>query len=246
MDEKSFEDNYKFEHDYWWFLGRRKIVSVLVEKYFKGSKESLVLDAGCGTGMVLKDFERIAIPVGIDYSETALKYTKRRVKYNNLTRGDVCHLPFKSNTFNIVTILGVLYNKDVRDDDEAVKETLRVLKKDGILIVDEAAYKSLQSRHNYEVGGVRRYNRKQLIQKIGKYDCKILKASYWNMLMLPIFYLIVKLEKSSLAKEKCSKLTRIPNILNNFLKTYLYFEAFLLYYINIPFGPSILVVAKKL
>lgn len=244
MDRKSLEDNFLYEQFYWWFLGRRKIVRNLVARFFKRINSPLALDIGCGTGIVLNDLKKYAIPVGIDASEIAIDFTKTR-GHKNLLCGDICNLPFKNESFELITILGVLYNEDVESDDAAIMESYRVLKKGGIIIIDEAAFNFLQSKHNISVGGVRRYTLKQLVNECTGCGFKILKASYWNMLMLPVFYLIVKLEKHLLEKKQYSRLSTIPKSINSMLKIYIYIEAFLLQYVNFPFGPSVIVVAKK-
>lgn len=244
MDQNRLEDNFLFEQDYWWFLGRRRIVDNLVRKVFKGGKGRFALDAGCGTGIVLKDLKKYAIPVGVDHSEAALKYTKKR-GCNNIISGNICNLPFKNESFDLITILGVLYNEGVSDDGRAVAEAYRVLKQDGIAIIDEAAYNFLQSKHNMSVGGVRRYTRTHLTSKIRKYGFEILKSSYWNILLLPVFFLIVAAENLFLRNKQLSRLTRLPRVINTILKKYLYLESFLMRYISFPFGSSIIIVAKK-
>lgn len=244
MDQKSFEDNYVYEQTYWWFLGRRKIVNTLIKKYSGNKANALALDIGCGTGIILNDLEEFSVPVGIDFSKIAMEFAKKR-GHKNLICGDACNLPFKNETFDLITILGVLYNKGIKDDDVAIEESCRVLRKGGIIIIDEAAYNSLQSKHNVSVDGVRRYTRSQLIDKCRKCDLRVIKSSYWNVLMLPVFYLIVKLEKYLITGQQYSKLSRIPKIINHILKIYLYIEAFLMKYIQFPFGPSVIIVAKK-
>lgn len=244
MDRKSLEDNFFFEQFYWWFLGRRRILRNLIRKFFKGTRQSIALDVGCGTGIILNDLQEYAIPVGIDPSKIALDFTKRR-GHKNLFCGDVCRLPLKSETFDLIVIMGVLYHKGVESDEAAIRELYRVLKKGGVVIIDEAAYNYLQSKHNLTVGGIRRYTRSQLVNKCKKCNLEILKSSYWNVLMLPLYYLIVKLENHPFTKKRYSKLIKLPNFINNILKTYLYAEAFLLKYVNFPIGTSVVVVAKK-
>ena len=238
------EDNFLFEENHWWFLGRRRIIGNLIGKFFKGTKQSLALDAGCGTGIFLKDLKRYAVSIGIDRSKVALEYTGRR-GCGRIICADIGNLPFKDGSFGLITVLGVLYNESVKDDNRAIEEAYRVLEKDGIMIIDEAAYKFLQSRHNISVKGVRRYTRSQLIGKCKKCGFEILKSSYWNTIMLPLFLLIVGLDKISAAKQRYAKLTKIPTRINTFLAHYLYLEAFLMRYIDFPFGPSIVIVAKK-
>lgn len=242
MDKKRFEDNFLYEQFYWWFVGRRKIVCNLIVKFFKKSDNAVALDVGCGTGIVLNDLREHAVAVGMDLSPVAINLAMAR-GHRNLLCGDICSLPFEDESFDLVTMLGVLYNAGVKSDDTAIMESCRVLKKGGIIIIDEAAFNSLQSRHNISVGGIRRYSRSQLIDKCKKCGFEILKASYWNMLMLPAFYLIAKLE--NISTKQYSKLTGIPKSINVVLKAYLYLEAFLLKYTNLPFGPSVIIVGRK-
>lgn len=242
MDRKSLEDNFLYEQFYWWFVGRRKIVRNFIDKFFVKTGYALALDVGCGTGIVLSDLKEYAVAVGMDLSPDAINLAMTRGPHNLLC-GDVCHLPFKDESLDIITILGVLYNSGVKSDDAAIKESYRALKKGGIVIIDEAAFNSLQSRHNISVGGIRRYNRRQLINKCEECGFEVLKASYWNILMLPAFYLIAKFE--SIFTKQYGKLEEIPKSVNGILKAYLYLEAFLLKYINLPLGPSVIVVGRK-
>ncbi len=244
IDITNFEDSFQFENNHWWFLGRRKAFSNLISKFFKGPKESLALDAGCGTGIMLMDLEKFARPIGIDRSDAALYYA--RGKRNRLVAcGDVCNLPFKNESFDLITVQGVLYNEGVRSDEAAVKEFFRILKRGGIMIIDESAYDFLQSRYNLSWGGVRRYTSNQLIHNAEKSGFEILKASYRTMLLMPVFYVIVKLENIFKAKKRYYKITRVPALINSLLKNYLYLEAFLLKYLNFPFGAMVFIVAKK-
>lgn len=244
IDTTNFEDSFRFENDHWWFLGRRKVFSNMIRKFFRGPKKSFALDAGCGTGIMLMDLEKFASPVGIDRSEVALYYTAG-MRNRPVACGDVCSLPFKDESFDLITVQGVLYNEGVRSDEAAVSEFFRILKRGGIMIIDESAYGFLQSRYNLSWGGVRRYTRNQLIHIAEKSGFEILKASYRTILLMPIFYVIVKLENIFKAKKRYYKITHVPAPINSLLKNYLYLEAFLLKYLNLPFGAMVFIVAKK-
>ena len=49
MRKRDFQELYNLEETYWWFVGRRKLVRQLVQRYVH-DPEAPVLDAGCGTG----------------------------------------------------------------------------------------------------------------------------------------------------------------------------------------------------
>lgn len=245
MHIDNLEDTFRFADSYWWFVGRRKILRNLIKKFSAGNKPSLALDAGCGTGYFMQDLKEFAFPIGIDNSEHSLSYAKKKTK--NIIRGDICNMPFKDEAFDLITTLGVLYNETVTDDDAAIKEFSRVLKNNGILIIDESAYNFLRSRYNASWGAIRRYTRSQLSAKLKSNGFEILKSSYWNMLMLPIAYLLIKTENLLKAKEpRYYKISEMNGVLNRVLKKYLYFEAFLLKHFNMPFGTMVFIVGRRI
>ena len=244
MDEKSYAQNYDFENYYWWFVGRRIIVETMIKKYLRNVKEAVALDSGCGTGITLINLAHYARPIGIDSSATALDYAKKR-DIINILRADICAAPFKSESFDLITMLGVLYNAGVKNDDEAIAEAFRILKRGGIIVLDEAAYDFLKTRHNLNVGGVRRYTRRKIITKLEKCGFRVLKSTYWNLLMFFLFFMIAVLEKSNIIKKELSGLNKLPDCLNSILIKYLQLEALFLRRRNIPFGPSVLLVGLK-
>lgn len=244
MDKKSYKQNYEFENDYWWFVGRRMIVETMIKRYMRDVKGALALDSGCGTGMTLVSLINHARPIGIDSSAIALDYAKKR-DIANIIRADICAVPFKDESFDLITMLGVLYSAGVNSDDEAIAESFRILKRGGIIIVDEAAYNFLKTRHNFNVGGARRYTRSKIIAKLEKRGFLVLKSTYWNFLMLPLFCAIAMLEKIGIMKRGLSGLIRLPGCLNSILIKYLHMEAFFLRNLSIPFGPSVLLVGMK-
>lgn len=106
----------------------------IVKDITKEIECDLFLDLGCGTGNVL----RIACPYfkgcyGIDISKGMLNKAKVDDSFN-LVIGDICKLPFKSETFDFVSAYAVLYY--LSDPYEALSEANRVLKKGGILYLD--------------------------------------------------------------------------------------------------------------
>ena len=244
MDERNYAENYNFEKDYWWFVGRRIIVEKTIRRYLRKNKETVALDAGCGTGMTLVNLAHYSRPVGIDSSFIALNYAKKR-NITNIICANICESPFKNEAFDLITMLGVLYNAGVKCDEQAISEAFRVLKRGGIIVIDEAAYNFLKNRHNLAVGGIRRYRRSELIAKLEKCGFRVLKASYWDFLMLPFFFAIAILEKGGFVKIKLSRLSVLPRCLNFALIKYLQAEAFILRRFNIPCGPSVLLVGLK-
>jgi ubiquinone/menaquinone biosynthesis C-methylase UbiE len=100
-----------------------------------GLKEAdLVLDVGCGSGFVTRDIARLTrgLVIGIDGSSSLLKVAEDVLSgYHNveLCIGDAHKLPFKDNTFDVVTCNILLMWAD--DPRKVVREMARVTIPDG-------------------------------------------------------------------------------------------------------------------
>lgn len=80
----------------------------------KITRDSRVIDVGCGTGLLFNHIAAQAqIVIGVDLSEKLLTHAKERARdFRNihLIQADADHLPFKNNTFNVVFAFTLLQN----------------------------------------------------------------------------------------------------------------------------------------
>ena len=113
-----------------------------------------LLDLGTGTGRLLELFAPLyARAIGIDASTAMLAVAranldKAGVAGAQVRLGDIQHLPFTRNSFDVVTIHQVLHYLD--DPEQAIAEAARVLRPGGrLLIVDFAPHdlEFLRERH---------------------------------------------------------------------------------------------------
>src|SRR2546423_14208831 len=58
-----YERLYALEGGHWWFRGMRAIAAALLASHYAGRRGLTVLDAGCGTGIVLSQLRRM-MPAG--------------------------------------------------------------------------------------------------------------------------------------------------------------------------------------
>ena len=103
------------------------------------SGNSIILDAGCGTGVVTQGLAQRGYRVlGLDSSDAMLCKADRvcntfRRENIQLMQGDVHTLPFRDSSIDAVVCLGVItYSKS---EVKVLQELSRVLKPDGILIL---------------------------------------------------------------------------------------------------------------
>lgn len=119
-----------------------------VAKYLRSldldiNEDSLVLDAGCGTGLVTLAFQeagyRPARIAAVDLSFKSLavardEFMQRRrlARRNDLIQSNVLAMPFPDVTFDLVLMCGVLEYTPL---DEGLSEAARVLKKGAPLVL---------------------------------------------------------------------------------------------------------------
>lgn len=117
---------------------REQIKSVFQETQVKTLKSLVspnkkILEIGCGYGFFLKStVEHSKLTIGID---KFLNIAPSILKNKNLKfiKADGENLPFKNNIFDIVYSMDVI--EHIENDYEFIKESLRVLKKNGYLII---------------------------------------------------------------------------------------------------------------
>ena len=102
------------------------------------------LDLGCGCGRHVKFLNEFGLnPYGIDLSDTAISLGKEWFMHigehdlvEKLIVGNVENLPFENNFFNICVSHGVLDSMPRDIAQNGLKESLRCLKKDGMMYFD--------------------------------------------------------------------------------------------------------------
>lgn len=106
---------------------RQFLIIRLIRKYKKGNK---ILDAGCGTGLILRKLPKGTI--GIDINPRNIIKAKKHAPYAKIIMADIEKLPFKKDTFTTIISTEVIEHQP--DPIPTVSELKRVLKKGGVLI----------------------------------------------------------------------------------------------------------------
>jgi ubiquinone/menaquinone biosynthesis C-methylase UbiE len=167
----------------------------------------LYLDMGCSSGYmledVLKDFPSVAA-TGADYFSAGLLQCHKRLPGVPLFQVDLANCQFSDNLFDAVTCLNVL--EHIQQDISALKHLFRIIKPGGILVVTVPMGRNLFDLYDEVHYHVRRYEMKELKNKIISSGFEILKSNYFGVLIYPGFYLtkIVNRRRyrSATAKEK--------------------------------------------
>lgn len=112
----------------------KKIMSMLNDIYAGNENKTLVLDLGCGTGMMTRSLSQQGYKViGADISFDSLNVHKKHYPDHTLIQADANFLPVADDTFDSVVCLGVW--RHFPDVQKVLDEVSRVLRNDGTFIV---------------------------------------------------------------------------------------------------------------
>ena len=149
---KLWADDYDRDLVDWGYAYPSQLKKVMSQD-IKVKKDSKILDAGCGTGLVAQvlsdmNFKNI---VGLDYSIDMLKIAKNKKIYKRLIQESLNKkTSLRSNQFDIVLCTGVLTSGHV--GAKAINELIRVTKNKGYLILSiaESIYEKLGFKDEIE------------------------------------------------------------------------------------------------
>jgi ubiquinone/menaquinone biosynthesis C-methylase UbiE len=206
------------------------------------SSDYRILDAGCGAGAFLSILQKQATAYGIDSSFKACEFSKN--KKNNVVQADIRRLPFKDNSFDAIFALDLIEHTE--EESNILKEIYRVCSPCGTCIITVPAWDCLWSERDSYLGHKRRYTIKKLQISLETARFKIIKCSYIYTLLFPILYLRNKIRDYLGYRKIKTDIFAVSRPLNTFLINLFALEIKLLPWVELPFGTSIVCVAKKI
>ncbi len=245
MRPEQYDLLYQCEQDMWWFAGMRAITSTLLAGVSRPGLRCL--EAGCGTGLNSRFFEQQygwqVFP--FDLSDYAIRYSQRR-EVSRLARASASLLPYTPEAFDGVTCLDVIYMVAAEARASALREFHRVTRRGGFLLVRVPALRSMSGGHSRAVAEVHRFRVAELAAEIEASGFRVRRATYANMLLLPLAAVKRKLlEPLGIARDDGD--VRMPGRLLNraFLAALRVENALLKQVDHLPIGLSAIVLAER-
>jgi len=246
MQPEEYDLMYRVETYHWWYLGMESITRALFKQYLGSGPDQQILDAGCGTGGALVnylgDYGRVT---GFDLSMIALGYCSLR-HIHPLACASVEALPFAPESFDLVTSFDVLYEQAVSNDSLVVAEFFRVLVHEGHLLIRLPAYDWLRGRHDQIVHTARRYTARQVARLLQDNGFVVECVSYANTFLFPAALIKRLMERILPSKSSKSDLSLNMGRFNGLLRAILSFEAPWVVRTGLPFGLSVIAIARKI
>jgi len=242
MNIEMYRRFFEVQKKHWWFLTRKNIVLDTIVLYSSKTEDSEILDIGCGSGVMLSVLDNIGCAHGMDMSDDAINFSKEifggEVKKGYLPD----NVPYQENKFDLITVLDVIEHIDL--DVESIEAMRALLVKGGKAVITVPAYMFLWSSFDEMNEHKRRYTRTELKAKLEQAGFTIEKISYYNTLLFPVIF-IVRMLNNLLKRDGASDVDMPSRPVNFILKKIFGIEKYLLRYLNLPFGVSILAVVRK-
>lgn len=206
-------------------------------KKFSSLLRGNILEVGCGIGSftpLLKSYGKVW---AIDINKEYIGKTKEsigddtRVGIGDIEIGKYF---FGKQKFDTIVCLNVL--EHISDDNKALKNLYKLLKKEGFLILLVPAHQFLFGQIDLSIGHFRRYSKNKLANKLKKIGFSIIQSKILNFLGSIGWFIEGKILKQEKIEE--SKI-RIFNFLAPFFLTV---EDL----VEPPVGTSILIIAQKI
>jgi ubiquinone/menaquinone biosynthesis C-methylase UbiE len=233
---------YQAEDNYFWYRARLDILISLTNRFINRGTPLRILNIGGGTGATSRGFSRFGEVITFDIACEALLLARNR-GLSKLIQGDAPSLPFTDNSFDLVLLLDVI--EHLEDDIAALIEARRVLSPEGTALITVPAYRFLWGRMD-EIGGHhRRYLKRELEGRLKKSGFQPIKISYFNTLLFPLALIERASERFRKIKKGEDFLPQLPPFLNRAFYHIFSLERQILPRFDLPFGLSVVALAKK-
>ncbi len=247
----AFKLLFEIEEKNFWFVNRNKIIINLFKKHV-GEEVNKVLEIGSGTGYVLKGLNDTFKNYNLYGSEIHLegiKYAESRLRNIEFIQVDATNMPFE-NEFNAIGAFDVL--EHIEQDLKVIQQVHKALKSGGLFIISVPQYQWMWSVNDDIAYHKRRYSRKELKNKLLSEGFEIDYVSSFVFILFPVMY-ISRLFKQKKVHEITEEIIfkemnelKLNPMLNSIFGALMKIDVFLIKNgISLPFGGSLIIVAKK-
>ncbi|MGB9640172.1 MAG: class I SAM-dependent methyltransferase [Anaerolineales bacterium] len=139
-----------------WDSGQRAYedrVETIALKRLLSQQGDILLEIGAGAGRNTPRYQGFRKIVLLDYSVSQLRLAQKRLGNEDrylYVAGDAYHLPFVSGIFDAATMIRTLHH--LKEAPLALKETRRVLRKEGVFILEYANKQNIKAILRYWLG----------------------------------------------------------------------------------------------
>jgi SAM-dependent methyltransferase len=243
--DKMLEATARAEETHFWFRGLRRNARLLLEEALDRKHSLRILDCGTGTGRNLDWLSEYGAATGVERADVGLAVARTRRR--RVVQATVAALPFADASVDIVTSFDVLYCLDDEVERAAVREMWRVVRPGGVLIVNVAALDVLRGAHSTLTMERRRYTPARLTALLTGAGFVVTRMTFTNLTTFPLTLAVRVADRVTGRVHQASDADlRVPPApINAALSAATAMDGWLLRFMNLPIGTSLMCVARK-
>jgi SAM-dependent methyltransferase len=245
----GFDVTAQVEMRSFWCRSRNRIVRNLFQRFTDSSKRLNVLEIGCGIGGVLQ--ELCHLPnlrlTGSEIYLQGLRYARAKLPDIEFIQLDATDIPFRDE-FDVICAFDVL--EHIGADELVITQVHKALHSGGLFFVTVPQHPWMWSRLDEAVHHKRRYSRDELIQKLTSGGFRVEYASSFVTFLFPFMIASRLMDRfRDPANDSAAGIERyvdLPSPINLSFDWFMRLdEAVLRADISLPFGGSLLAVARR-
>lgn len=245
----GFDLTDKNEESSFWVRSRNRLFKSIVYDQMAPTGKTKFLEIGCGTGNFIQQIVENG-NLEITGSEIYLKgllYAKKNLPnvdfiQFDVTQGDI------GEKFDLIVAFDVI--EHIENDVAAITNINRMLHKGGGLIMTVPQHMFLWSRLDEIVKHKRRYSRRDLVTKLQENGFDISSTTSFLFVLFPLMLISRMIDKghdqSQSDEVALEKRVKFSNVLNWIFDLFMRIdEALIRLGISLPFGGTLVVIARK-
>lgn len=232
MDTHAFSVMHQSEGS-WWYRGRvSAIKSALARSHIAQVND--VLDFGAGYGGMREELSKIGTRVYAFEPDSEARKAATGRGYAQVfgTEGEAL-----ARTYDLIGLFDVV--EHIEDDREFLLRLKSALDEYGYLAITVPAYQFLWSSHDVANMHFRRYTRASICKLLKECGFTVEYASYWNTVLFPLALTARVLGFSGESS------FGLPRAIDAIFYACVVVESWLMRFVRLPFGVSIVVIARK-
>lgn len=243
MSPQAYAEMAVAQSEHWWFAARRDIL----REELRGlglAPHARILEVGSGTGANLALLSGFGEVVGLEMNAQAVSLARNACTEPNVVlRIGRCPEDLRSlgeGSFDLVCLFDVL--EHIEADVAALAALRRLLRPGAAILMTVPAYPWLWGPHDLHLHHHRRYTIRSVEQACSRAGLRVTRWSFFNTLLFP---LALAARCHDRIRHGDAGGTRTPPApLNALLRAVFAFERHLLRLVRLPFGLSLLVLAR--
>ncbi|MFA5942653.1 MAG: class I SAM-dependent methyltransferase [Candidatus Paceibacterota bacterium] len=233
MKKEAFELLREMERS-WWYRGRAFAIRAVLARARVAVPVESILDFGAGYGGMYAELVRFGRQIYAFEPDADARAGAARRGYASVYGTAENAL---SEPYDLIGLFDVI--EHIEDDESFLRSLDKALAPGGQLVITVPAFKFLWSEHDVTHRHFRRYDRRSLSGVLSRAGYEVVVMSYWNML------LFIPAAVMRLLGHSGSSALGLSSVIDSFLRGIVAVESKMARFFALPFGVSLVAVARK-